>query len=219
MAFNGQPIAPKAPNLPAPKDNYDQFYFNQLTNSLRLYFNQLDNLDQLVAQRVNSEGILFPDGTQQTTAYVAGSIEAYDRSSSITVNSTPTLLTPANYINANNITYDSTTGVFTFKYSGSFSLALNVNAYASASNQVLYIYAQTNTGTGWVNNANSGQSYVLPNGQLTQIVYANAVTRTAGEQVRYFIYSSDSKVTLQTGTLPGVTPTVYVPAIRIQYSG
>jgi hypothetical protein len=48
-------------------------------------------------------------------------------------------------------------------------------------------------------------------------VYSNAIYRQKGEQTRYWIYSNDGKVTLQTGTLPG-TSTVYVPAIRIQYS-
>lgn len=35
--------APATPNLPLPKTDYSQLYFNQLTNVLRLYFNQLGN--------------------------------------------------------------------------------------------------------------------------------------------------------------------------------
>ena len=167
-----------------------------------------------------TSGITFNDGTKQTTAYIVGSIEAYDLSSSISLTSTPTLLTPASQINANNVTYSASTGVFTFQYAGGFSLSLVVNATASAANQSVYIYAQSNTGSGWTNIANSGKSYLLPNGQLTQIVYSGAVVRTAGQQIRYYIYSNDSKVTLQTSTLSAAgTPTVYVPAIRIQYSG
>ena len=165
--------------------------------------------------------ITFPDRTVQQTAYIPGSIEAYDLSSSIAITSTATtVLAPANFINANGITYNAATGVFTWQYAGDFALSINLNAVASAANQFLYIYAQNNFGSGWVNNANSGKSFELLNAsQPTQIVYSNAVTRTAGQQVRYLIYSNDSKVTLQTQTLPGVTPTVYVPAIRIQYAG
>lgn len=145
-------------------------------------------------------------------------IEVYDRSASIALTSTPALLAPASTLaGASGITYNSSTGVFTFANEGSYTLALNVNAIASANNQYVYIYAEKNTGSGWVLNQNSGKSFELVNTVLTQIVYANAIYRQAGEQTRYWIYSNDGKVTLQTGTLPG-TSTVYVPAIRIQYS-
>lgn len=145
-------------------------------------------------------------------------IEAYDRSASIALTSTPTLLKPASTMAGSvGITYDALTGEFTFAEKGSYSLALNVNAIASASGQSVYIYAEKNTGSGWVPNANSGKFYQLPNNQLTQIVYANAIARQAGEKTRYYIFSNDGKVELQTGTLPGVAG-VYVPAIRIQYS-
>jgi hypothetical protein len=210
----------KAPNLNVAPADYSPQFENLLLNNLRLYFNQIDNFTNAINNTVTGGGdITFPDGTTQTTAYIAGSIEAYDRSSSIAVTSTPTVLAPANYINANNITYDPSTGVFTWGYKGSFALSLVVNAIASASGQTLYIYAQTNTGSGWVNNPNSGKSFQLTNGQLTQVIYSQAVVRTIGEQVRYFIYSNDSKVSLQTSTLSGITPTVYIPAIRIQYAG
>lgn len=145
-------------------------------------------------------------------------IEAYDRSASIAINGTPALLKPASLMAGSvGITYEPTTGVFTFAEKGSYTLALNVNAIASAAGQSVYIYAEKNTGSGWTLNANSGKSYQLPNNQATQIVYANAIARVAGEQTRYWIYSNDGKVTLETGTLPGVAG-VYVPAIRIQYS-
>ena len=163
------------------------------------------------------DGITFVDGTKQTTAYIPGSIEAYDRSATITVTSTPTLLSPASYMNANGISYSA--GIFTFNYTGPFALSLVVNANASAAGQSVYIYAESNTGSGWAVIPNSGKSYALPNAQHTQVVYSNAVTRTAGQQIRYWIYSNDSKVTLVTDTLPTISSTVYIPAIRIQYSG
>lgn len=158
------------------------------------------------------QSVLFGTVTNQPV------IEAYDRSASIPLTSTPALLKPASLLAGSvGITYEPTTGVFTFAEKGSYSLALNVNAIASASGQTVYIYAEKNLGAGWVPNANSGKIYQLPKNQLTQIVYANAIARQAGEQTRYWIYSNDGKVELQTGTLPGVAG-VYVPAIRIQYS-
>ena len=114
--------------------------------------------------------------------------------------------------------YNNTTGVFTYQHANNLALALVVNAVAIAANQFVYIYAEKNTGSGWNVIANSGKYYELVNGAHTQIVYSQAVYRQAGEQTRYWIYSNDGHTSLVTDTLPGITSTVYVPAIRIQYS-
>lgn len=149
------------------------------------------------------------------------SIEAFDRSTSIALLATPQLLQPSSFTNSKNITYDSSTGVFTFLRQCEVNLALTVNALANAAGQRVYQYAERNTGSGWVPIVNSGKSYQLTNTQHTQIVNAQTVSRQAGEQIRYFIYASDvNKVDLVTETLPNVTGnTVYIPAIRIQYAG
>ena len=149
------------------------------------------------------------------------SIEAFDRSASIPLLATPQLLKPSSFTNSKNLTYDPATGVFTFLTQCEVTLALTVNAIASASNQRVYQYAERNTGSGWVPIQNSGKNFQLTNGQHTQIVNAQTISRLAGEQIRYFIYASEvDKVQLITETLPNITGnTVYVPAIRIQYAG
>ena len=149
------------------------------------------------------------------------SIEAFDRSSSIALTTTPTLLRPNSFTNAKNMTYDSSTGVFTFLTQCEVSLAITLNALAVASNQRVFQYAERNTGTSWAVIANSGKVFQLANGAITQIVNAQTISRLAGEQIRYFIYTEPGgKVDLVTETLAAVTSgTVYVPAIRIQYAG
>jgi len=149
------------------------------------------------------------------------SIEAFDRSTSIALTSTPQLLRPNIFINSKNLTYDTSTGIFTFLTQCEVSLALTVNAVSAGSNHRVYQYAERNTGSGFQPIANSGKNFQLVNGQNTQIVNAQTISRLAGEQIRYFIYSdSADKVTLITETLPNVTGnTVFVPAIRIQYAG
>lgn len=211
----------RAPNLPIAPVDYSQQYQDQLNNAARLYYAQVDNLNQVVAQRVTEAGITYPDDTKQTTAYIPSYIEAYDRSTSISIANTPTLLKPANYLPATavGITYDPATGVFTFLNKGTYSLSISLNIVASNANQNVYVYAQKNTGSGWVNTPNSGKDYDLTNGQTVQFVSPQAVYREAGEQTRYYIYSNGTTSSLVTQTLPGVTPTVYVPAIRIQYAG
>lgn len=145
-------------------------------------------------------------------------IEAYDTTASIALTSTPTLLKPASTLsNSSGITYDASTGVFVFSNAGSYSLSLNVNATAVAANQYVYIYAEQDVGAGWVVNANSGKTYELTNANTVQIVYSQAVYRVAGQKVRYYIYSNDGKVSLDTVALPGGVG-ASVPAIRIQYS-
>jgi hypothetical protein len=145
-------------------------------------------------------------------------IETYDSSASIALTATPTLLAPASTMSGSSgITYDPTTGIFTFANAGAYTLSLVVNAQATGAGQSVYIYADKNTGSGFSVNANSGKSFQLANGQQTQIVYANALYRQAGEQTRYWIYSNSTNVVLKTTALPGSVG-ANVLAIRIQYS-
>lgn len=144
-------------------------------------------------------------------------IEVVDTSSTITLTTTPILLQPTTVVSNSGITYNSSTGVFTFINAGSYNQVIAVNALASAASQYVYIYAQNWNGSTWITNANSGKQQALINGDITQVTIPNAVKRTAGQQVRYYIYSNSNKVTLQTTTLPGGVGAV-VPTIRIQYS-
>lgn len=213
--------ATKAPNQPIAPVDYDQRFQDQFSNALRLYFSEIDNLTNGVTQVVTADGIVFPDGTLQTTAWNPSYVEAYDRTASITINNTPTLLKPASFSPATavGITYDPTSGEFTFQYEGVYSLAISLNITASSANQYVYLYAQKNVGAGWVNTTNSGKAYELKNGLTVQYANPQAVYRAAGEKTRYYIYSNGTTSSLVTSTLPGVSPTVYVPAVRIQYTG
>ena len=129
---------------------------------------------------------------------------------------TPQLLIPTTVNNATNISYDTTTGEFTFPYTGIYNLTLALNVEATSANQKVYVYAENNFGSGWVVNANSGKQVELVNGAVTQIQLAVGTRRTAGQKVRYFIYASSTNVKLLTSTL-GSTG-ARVPAIRIIYT-
>ena len=211
----------RAPALPLPPAEYLQVQQDQFQNALRLYFNRLDDFNSKVSQSVTDAGYVFPDGTIQTTAWEPSYIEAYDRTASIALGTTPALLIPNSFLppTAAGITYDTATGVFTFQYEGVYALSISLNIKGSAGNQVVYVYAQKNVGAGWINTANSGKAYKLTNGVDIQFVNPQSVYRVAGEQTRYYIYASAVGPVLETTTLPTVSPTVYVPAIRIQYIG
>lgn len=159
----------------------------------------------------------FPVGWNKITGFPH--IEVYDLSASITVNSTATVLKPATTAaSSGGITYDSSTGVFTFAAAGSYSVSFAINALATSAGQLVYIYEEVWDGSAWVVTSNSGKSFTLTNGVYALLVYAEAPYRTAGQQVRYSIYSGGTTTNLKTQTLPTITSTVYVPAIRIQYS-
>lgn len=150
-------------------------------------------------------------------------IEVADVTSNITLTSTPTILTGTSSPAANlatvsgsGITYDPATGIFTFAYAGSYSLTISVNAIANSSNKYVYWYAENNTGSGWTVNTNSGKSFLLTNNQRTQVLAANSVHRSAGQQVRYYFYATDTNVSVATTTLP--SSTAICPGIRIQYA-
>lgn len=215
-------IPPKAPNLLiAPPAEYEPRYQEQLNNAQRLYYNQIDNLNGEVSQRVTTDGILFPDGTEQTTAWEPSYIEAFDRTASIAIGTTPALLLPNSFLPPVNegITYDPLTGEFTFQYEGVYSLSVALNIKASNNSQIVYVYAQRNIGAGWVNTTNSGKAYKLTNNVDIQFVNPQSVYRQAGEKTRYYIYANITGPVLETLALPGITPTVYIPAIRIQFAG
>ena len=214
-------IPPKSPNLLIAPTEYQAQYQDQLNSVQRLYYNTIDNFNGVVSQRVTTEGILFPDNTEQTTAWNPSYIEAFDRTTSTAIPTTPTLLIPNSFLPpvSEGITYNTSTGVFTFQYEGVYSLGISLNIRGTNAGQTVYVYAQRNVGAGWVNNTNSGKAYKLFNNTDTQFVNAQSVYRSAGEQTRYYIYASGSGPTLETQTLPGVTPAVYVPAIRIQFCG
>jgi len=146
-------------------------------------------------------------------------IEVYDLSASITVNNTATVLKPATTAaGSSGITYDSSTGVFTFAAAGSYSVSFAINALATSAGQLVYVYEEVWDGSAWTVTSNSGKSFTLTNGVYALLVYAEAPYRTAGQQIRYSIYSGGTTTSLKTQTLPTITSTVYVPAIRIQYS-
>lgn len=192
---------------------------NHLSASENALVTSLNTTGHDALPNIDGSGTYHLSQAEQGKVHTQPWIEVVDTSTtSMTLNTTPTLLKPPTIVSSGGIAYDPSLGEFTFTYAGSYALALHVNATASASNQFVYIFAETNTGSGWSVNANSGKLYQLVNNNTIQVVYAQAVHRTAGQKVRYRIYSNSTNVTLGTSTLPGSVG-ASVPAIRIQYAG
>ena len=143
------------------------------------------------------------------------SLDAVSTTASISLTASPQVVIPGTLVKNNGIQYDTSTGVITFTTAGVYPLLMTLNAYASASGQYLYLYSESNKGSGWVANMYSGREEQLVNSDVSQVVICSNTYRAKGEQLRFQMYSNDSKVSLKTITLAG--PGVYVPAIRMQF--
>ena len=112
----------KAPSLPKPAPAYDQNYFDQLVNVLRLYFNQLDNLlEQIVT------------GSPVNVNFYGGAIDAFGRART----SAPyTLFDSQNRYEKNDLWSETTAGSATITYDANASTVL-LNATTASGDEVV----------------------------------------------------------------------------------
>jgi hypothetical protein len=92
-----------APRLPAPPKEYDQVFFQQLNNVLRLYFNNLDNPGPIIVS------------TQRDSATSVSSAISCARTSPTGTNPVISLPTQADFANLRpgDVYYDTSGGVAT----------------------------------------------------------------------------------------------------------
>ncbi len=112
----------RAPALPLATVEYDQKYFNQLLNILRLYFNQLDNL---LEQIVN--------GSPVNVNFYGGAIDAFGRARS---SSPYTLFDSQNRYEKNDLFDESTSTGGTATYDANTS-TISLNVTTSSGSEVV----------------------------------------------------------------------------------
>lgn len=139
--------------------------------------------------------------------------------SGIALPTTPTLLKPVDTVTSEGITYDSSTGVYTFTNGGTYSLVVQLNGTPSAANKVIYFYAEEDSGSGFVIRRYSARYQRLTTSSAEQTVFAASIHMVPGVKTRHYVWA-DATVTLNSTDLPGTTAgTVTVPAIRVSWSG
>jgi len=112
----------KAPSLPKPAPAYDQNYFDQLVNILRLYFNQLDNLlEQIVT------------GSPVNVNFYGGAIDAFGRAR---VSAPYTLFDSQNRYEKNDLWSETTATRGTVTYDANAS-TVELNVTASSGSEVV----------------------------------------------------------------------------------
>lgn len=147
-------------------------------------------------------------------------IDVQTTTSGIVLPTTPTVIKPATTVGSNGITYDSSTGIYTFTYGGTYSLTITLNAIASDVNKTIYFYAEENTGSGWVIKRYSARSRLLATTTEEQSLFSASINFAAGTQTRHTIWASSATITLNSTDVPGTTAgTVTIPALRVSWEG
>ena len=141
-------------------------------------------------------------------------------SSGIVLPTTPTIFQPSGTVTNSGITYDSSTGIWTFLNGGSYSLTFMLDATASAANKTIYFYVDFDTGSGFVTQRYTARSRLLAFTTEEQTLFTSSNYFEAGTKLRFYLWSNSATVTLNSTDVPG-TPagTVTIPACRISWEG
>jgi len=140
--------------------------------------------------------------------------------SGIVLPTTPTVIKPATTVASNGITYDSSTGEYTFPYGGTYSLTITLAATASAANKTIYFYAEEDNGSGWAIRRYSARSRLLATTTAEQTLFTASIHFDVGAKTRHNIWASSASITLNSVDVPGTTAgTVTIPALRVSWEG
>ena len=132
------------------------------------------------------------------------SLEVLDTTATVTLPTTATVFVAPTVSYNDGFTYNTTTGVVTFSYSGSHTLTLVLNASPSAANKNVYFYIEEDTGSGWTPVQYSARLTRLANAVETQVTLVASQYYAVGTQLRFYIWG-DATVNLKTTDLPGTT--------------
>lgn len=158
--------------------------------------------------------------TSDQHSAISNSLELLDTSATITLPTTPTIFKPPTTVISNGISYNSSTGEFTFDNGGSYAFTLMLSALPSASNKSIYFYIEVDTGSGYSIRQYSARSAELSNTVNIQTLFTSSNYFAKGTKIKMYLWASSATITLNTIDVPGTTPgTVTIPAVRLMFSG
>lgn len=165
--------------------------------------------------------LLSPDECEamRNLATAAPYIDLQDRTVSITLPTTPTVLVmPTIVTQIDGLTYNNSTGVFTFEKSGIYWHNFFLNIISTAI-RTIYSAAEVWNGSDWVPSRYSARRISITSNTDGQVHFASNNYFPAGTQIRFLLWASGT-CTVKSEDLPGVTAgTLTTPAIRIMYTG
>lgn len=141
-------------------------------------------------------------------------LDIQDRSSTLTLATTPASFKPATIAVQQGITYDPSTGIITLPESRCYQTFLVANTSATGA-EAIYAYVQVNTGSGFANSVYSGRQLSYGSNTAGQQSTTSVNFFAAGTQLLFYIWGSSNNTTVSTVALPNTSPTVYAPALRL----
>jgi hypothetical protein len=142
-------------------------------------------------------------------------LDVQNRNASVTLPTTPVVVTPQIVAVSSGITYDPATGIITLPETRVYSTFTLMNV-STTNNRTIYTYAEVNLGAGWIISQYSGREIQVTSQTDGQVTTVSRNLFPAGAQLRFPLYCSGTNVTLVSANLPGTTPgTVISPAYRL----
>lgn len=145
--------------------------------------------------------------------------EAHNATSSIPVPSTPTVLTFPTVVAAQNIAFDSGTGIVTVQKTGVYGVVFMINAFPTVITSYFY-GLEVDTGSGFVAVPSSGRQQAQNININGQIQFVSQSFLTAGLRARVYVWASNGTATFQTTNLTALPGgSLFVPATRVLITG
>jgi len=149
---------------------------------------------------------------------ISNALEARTTDASITLPTTPTVLIPTTTIYSNGISYNNSTGEITFVNGGAYNLSLMVNADSPSAGVYIYFYGSIDVGDGYVDLPYSGRSQRVNAIGVEQAHFTSNNYFAKGTKLKLYLWSSVASTEAVTTAIPG-TSTIYIPAVRLMFTG
>jgi len=141
-------------------------------------------------------------------------LDIQDRSTTLTLPTTPTVFKPSTIAVQNLIGYDPATGIITLPESRCYQTFLVVNT-TNTGGETIYAYVQVDTGSGFANSIYSGRQLAYGNSTSGQQSTTSVNSFAAGTRLLFYVWAAGTNASVATQALPNTSPTVYAPAMRL----
>jgi len=150
---------------------------------------------------------------------IIASLDAVDTTASAAIPSTPTVITVPTVTVAQNIAFDTSTGIVTFQQSGNYVVIAFLNVFEAVTTSIFF-GVELDTGSGFVSEPLSGRQQNINVNINGQVQFTSANFITAGTRARLYVWASNGTGTYQTTALTALPGgSLSVPAKRILITG
>lgn len=150
---------------------------------------------------------------------IIASLDASDNAASLAIPTTPTILTVPTVTSAQNIGFDTVTGIISFLQTGTYQFLFLLNVF-DASVTTIFYGAEIDSGSGFVSLPLSGRQESINANINGQLIFVSLNFFPAGTRARIYVWASNGAGTFQTTTLTSLPGgSLMVPCKRILITG